>query len=113
MATETVTADPGAPADELRMPENWAKREDLSLNALFEIQQLTKVVRRVLASERDEESANVLARGMLRRIEELADSVYSLVHSDPNFDGRSVAEVGALIRAEPERDVSLGEVSHG
>lgn len=98
---------------EAQATPNQAEREDLSLNALFEIQLLTKVIRRVLARERDEEAAGVLARGMLRRIEELADAVYSLVNSNPNYDDRTVTEVGAVIRAEPLPDMTLCEVRHG
>lgn len=110
-ASETVTAEADATTEPRHPPQDWPEREAIGLSALFEIQQLTKVVRKVLANDADEESACILARGMLRRVEELADTVYSLIST--GYDDRTLAELGAIVRAEPQLDVNLGEVPRG
>jgi len=72
-------------------------RVDLARDALAEIRAISLLLRRVLATEPEELTAELLARGMLRRVGELADAAATALDpvGDPADDIAAVVTAAA------------------
>jgi hypothetical protein len=70
-----------------------AQRVDLARDALNEVRALSILLRDVLARERDELTVEVLGRGVLARVQALADAATDSL--DPN--GQPTDDIAAMV----------------